>query len=286
MVNHRFSAQIDKLKIAVEQAEAIIIGAGSGLSAASGLCYDDFDFFDALFPQYYEHYLLRSINESTLYQFATVEEQYAFWTRFIFFIRYNFPAGRPYQDLYRVISGKPHFILTANTDGQFLKSGFNPEIICALQGDYAFFQCSRPCNNAIYDNKRMILTMFSNIMDDAFSVPSDCIPRCPDCGSPLIPNIRNSGVFVEKPWLEKYREFTGLINANSGKDILLLELGAGINTPGIIGDLFEQILQQEHSSLIRINLNVNNLPRLYHAGNAVTIQGGIGIVLAELAKNY
>ena len=130
--------------------------------------------------------------------------------------------------------------------------------------------------------------MLSNIAPDAFSLPDENIPRCQHCGGFLIPNIRNSSAFVETPWIAKYEELNEFVRANKGKNLLLLELGVGVNTPTIIRYPFEFLtLQRKNTSmLIRINLNANNLTLLKNSENAAFIQADIGPVLAELAKDY
>ena len=178
------------LKTAIDQTEAVIIGAGSGLSNAAGLRYDDTDFFNATFPGYQDRYGLHTINEADFYQFPTPGEQYAWWTRLISVIRYQYPPGKPYLDLHRIIRYKNHFVLTTNTDGQFQKAGFNPENICTPQGDLAFFQCSKPCNDTIYPNEKIIQKMFASLALRDFTISPGYIPHCPACGSTLIPNIR------------------------------------------------------------------------------------------------
>jgi NAD-dependent SIR2 family protein deacetylase len=281
------TAQVNTLKTAIEKAGAILIGAGSGLSIASGLSYNDVGTFSVLFPNYHEHYGLQTINEALYYQFPTPEEQYAFLARFIYAIRYNYPAGKPYQNLYHIIKNRNYFILSTNTDGQFLKSGFTQEKIYSPQGDYAFFQCSLPCNNDIYLNEQMIKEMLLNIAPSDFRLPIEHIPHCPNCGSPLIPNIRNNANFVERHWIKKHRELIDLINVNKSKNILLFELGVGTNTPSIIRYPFEQLtLQRRNTTLLRINLNVNNLSLINNSENATIIQADIGTILAELAKDY
>jgi NAD-dependent SIR2 family protein deacetylase len=139
-----------KIKTSLDKAEALIIGAGAGLSAASGLLYDDTDTFNKWFPGYHDRYGLQTINEIMFYHFPTREEYYAFWIRLISTIRYNHPAGKPYLDLHRILHDKEYFILTTNTDGQFLKAGFPPEKLCTPQGDYTYFQCSLPCNTELH----------------------------------------------------------------------------------------------------------------------------------------
>jgi NAD-dependent SIR2 family protein deacetylase len=240
-----------------------------------------------LFPGYTEHYGLQTINEAAFFNFPTQEEQYAFWVRFVSAIRYKFPAGKPYMDLYKIVRGKNYYILTTNYDGQFHKSGFTLDRICSPQGDLAFFQCKRPCNTEIYHNEKMVNAMMVHLKNGSFILPEEHIPRCSQCGSPLVPNIRSSDAFVEKPWIESYGKINELIQVHRGKNILLLELGVGVNTPGIIRYPFEQLaLQRKNTTLVRINLNMNHLTLLSKAENAMQIQEDIGTVLAELAKNY
>jgi NAD-dependent SIR2 family protein deacetylase len=273
--------QVDQLKTAIEQAKLIIIGAGSGLSSASGLRYDDFNFFNTIFPNYHKRYGLQTINEALFFRFPTPEEQYAFWARLISVIRYKFPPGKAYKGLCKIVQYNPHFVLTTNTDGQFLKSGFIHDEICSPQGDLAYFQCSRPCNNIIYPNEKMIKEMLPNILPDEFRLPTEHIPLCPQCGNYLVPNIRTGNNFVEKPWIKNYAKLNELISVCKGKNILLLELGVGVNTPGIIRYPFEQLaLQRKNTTLFRINLNINHLTLLSKAGNAVQIQADIGTILS------
>ncbi|GHV71923.1 hypothetical protein AGMMS49928_26200 [Spirochaetia bacterium] len=274
------------LKTALKEVDTIIIGAGSGLSTAAELRYDDANFFTATFPGYREHYGLRTINEADFYPFPTPEEQYAYWTRLISTIQ-NYPPGKPYLDLHRIIRDKNYFILTTNTDGQFQKAGFPPEKICTPQGDLAFFQCSKPCTDELYPNNQMIQKLLASIGPHDFAIKPEHIPRCPNCGNPLIPNIRRDNTFVEKPWIEQYQKLIELINAHKGKNILLLELGVGINTPGIIRYPFEHLtLQRNNTFLVRINLKTDNLSLLANSDKAAIIQADIGPLLEELAKEY
>jgi NAD-dependent SIR2 family protein deacetylase len=275
------------IKTAIVKTDLIIVGAGSGLSTAAGLVYDDPKTFTAWFPSYREHYGLHTINEASFYQFPSPEEYYAYWSRFISKVRYKYPAGKPYFDLYRILENKDYFILTTNTDGQFLKSGFDPEKICTPQGDYAFFQCSRPCNGKVYHNEEMIEKILSQIGNNDFAIKTEDIPRCPDCGSMLVPNIRTAANFVEEPWIKNYMEINNLLSAHKGKNILLLELGVGYNTPNIIRFPFELLtLQRKNTELIRISLAAERISLVGDAVNATIIQTDIGTVLHELAKQY
>jgi NAD-dependent SIR2 family protein deacetylase len=281
--NTSLQANTAIIKTALEKADLVVVGAGAGLSTSAGIRFNDEAVFAAWFPGYRERYALRTINEAYFTPFPTLEEQYAFWSRFISRSRYQHPAGKPYLDLYRILQNKNHFILTTNTDGQFLKAGFSPEIICTPQGDYAFFQCSRPCNNKIYHNEKMIRTMLSHIGNTDFAIQPEYIPHCPDCGSHLIPNIRTIDNFVEDPWMEKYTGIDNLLNAHWNKRVLFLELGVDNNTPRIIRIPFElRTIHHKNVELIRINQDINTLSLLTKAENAAIIQGEIGAILSKL----
>jgi NAD-dependent SIR2 family protein deacetylase len=275
------------IKATLDKSEALIIGAGSGLSTAAGLDYADVDFFNTLFPGYYNRYGLQSIYEADFYPFPTPEEQYAYWFKSISAIRYAFPPGKPYLDLHRIIKEKNHVILTTNTDGQFFKSGFDLEKICFPQGDLSFFQCSKPCNDELYPNENTVKEILSHTGDTDFAIPAADIPRCPHCGSPLIPNVRRSKKFVGKPWTAKYEMLNDFLDANRGKKMLFLELGVGFNTPGIIRHEFEFLfMTRKYAQMIRINLNVIEISLIHNEDRAAIIQGDLGPILGKLAEDY
>jgi NAD-dependent SIR2 family protein deacetylase len=275
------------LKTALDKTEALIIGAGAGLSNAAGLAYDNAETFNTLFPGYHDRYGLKNISEADFYPFPTPEEQYAYWIRSIAAIRYKFPPGKPYLDLYRIIKDKNHVILTTNTDGQFFKSGFDTEKICFPQGDLAYFQCSTPCTDELYPNEQTVKDILSRIGATDFAAPVADIPRCPHCGSPLIPNVRQNKNFVGKPWLEKYEMLNDFLEANRGKKMLFLELGVGFTTPGIIRNEFEFLfMMRKYAEMIRINLNVVEITLLYKEDRAAVIQGDLGVILNKLAGGY
>jgi NAD-dependent SIR2 family protein deacetylase len=275
------------LKAAIDKAEALIIGTGAGLSAAAGLAYDNADTFNALFPGYHDRYGLKTISEADFYHFPTPEEQYAYWVKSIAAIRYDYPPGKPYLDLYRIVKDKNHVILTTNTDGQFIKSGFDPGKICFPQGDLSFFQCPTPCTDERYPNEQTVKQILSHISDTDFSVPTADIPRCLHCSNPLVPNVRMNKNFVEKPWIEKYEMLNDFLDANRGKKMLFLELGVGFNTPGIIRREFEFLfMMRKYAEMIRINLNVIEISLIHKEDRAAVIQGDLGPILQKLAEEY
>jgi NAD-dependent SIR2 family protein deacetylase len=275
------------LKTALDKTEALLIGAGAGLSAAAGLDYDHADTFNTLFPGYHDRYGMKSINEADFYQFPTPEEQYAYWIRNIAAIRHSYPPGKPYLDLYRIIKNKNYAILTTNTDGQFFKSGFDPGKICFPQGDLAYFQCSTPCSDELFPNEQTVKELRSRLSDTDFAIPAADIPCCPHCGNPLITNVRRTDKFVEKPWIEKYQMLNDFLAENRGKKMLFLELGVGFNTPGIIRYEFEFLFKiRKYAEMIRINLNVLEISLIHAEDRATIIQGDLGPILSKLAEEY
>jgi NAD-dependent SIR2 family protein deacetylase len=249
-----FRDSIDAIKRELDSANAILVGAGAGLSAAAGLLYTDFETFRTWFPGYHERYGLRYIYQAAFFDFPSIEEYYAYWARHITKIRYDFPVGKPYTDLRTILDGRNYFVLSTNADGQFEKVGFDTTRLCTPQGDYAFFQCSTPCRETIYPNRQIVSSMLSSIGEHEFAIRTEDIPRCPNCGEPLVPNLRKDSRFVEAPWLGRFDDFRAFVrDALSGR-LLLLELGVGFNTPGIIRFPFEDMVSQRtNTAMIRIN---------------------------------
>ncbi|MDO4536320.1 MAG: Sir2 family NAD-dependent protein deacetylase, partial [Clostridium perfringens] len=254
---------IKRIKELIDNVDYVLVGAGAGLSAAGGINYLDEKLAEKWFPEY------KGLNLNSIAQIQSafwdltednVLAYWGYWSRHIYNIRYKIGATKPYLDLYKLLKDKEHFIITTNVDGQFEKAGFKKENIFAPQGEYAFFQCSKPCSNELYDNKEMINTMVENI-EDKFYIREEDIPLCPKCGSFLVPNLRKDNFFVEKPHFKTLSAFNDFIEKAKGKNLVLLELGVGYNTPVIIKYPFENITLEypKNTTLIRINLGENTV---------------------------
>jgi NAD-dependent SIR2 family protein deacetylase len=249
-----FQPEARKLRQLINQADAVLIGAGAGLSAASGHLYMDFAAFKNWFPGYHERYGLRFIYEADFFEFPTREEYFAYWARHILKARFQSPAGKTYRDLFKLVGNLNYFVLTTNVDGQFAKAGFDSQRICTPQGDFAYFQCSKPCSNELYYNEPIIQAMLAGIDNDSFTIRSHDIPLCPRCGRMLEPNIRKDANFVEEPWMEKYVDLEDFLAKSKSGKLVILELGAGFNTPSIIRFPFEKTAATYSKSfLIRVN---------------------------------
>lgn len=248
----------------IKSADYVLIGAGSGLSAAGGLNYGDSKLFKEWFPKLSE-LDIETIREAISLYWQVDDSNrrnfWAYWANHINKIRYEALALKPYLELFDIVKDKNHFIITTNVDGQFIKTGFDNEKIFAPQGDYGLFQCDKPCCDKLYDNKIFIDKMISNMNNDKFTVQEADIPRCPKCGSYLSKNLRVDGTFVESPHMKKQKDYIDFVNNSTDGKLVLLELGVGFNTPVIIRWPFEKITSKHpNASLIRMNIDYPEVP--------------------------
>ena len=227
-----YSAEIERLKKEIETADAVVIGAGAGLSTAAGFTYSG-ERLQKYFGDFVEKYGFRDMYSGGFYAFSTPEELWAYWSRYIYINRYMDVDNGTYKRLYELMKDKDHFVITTNVDHQFQKAGFNKKRLFYTQGDYGLWQCSEPCHQKTYDNEETVRAMFEQQKD--MRVPSELVPRCPICGKPMSMNLRADDTFVEdEGWhlaAERYEDF---LQDHDGQHILFLELGVGMNTPGII----------------------------------------------------
>lgn len=226
------SAEIDRLKNEIETADAIVIGAGSGLSTAAGFTYSG-ERFEKYFSDFIEKYQFRDMYSGGFYPFESLEEHWAYWSRYIYINHYMDVDNGTYKGLFKLVKDKDYFVLTTNVDHQFQKAGFDKHRLFYTQGDYGLFQCSQPCCQETYDNEACIQDMLKTQKN--MRIPTEPIPHCPKCGKPMTMNLRADDTFVQdKGWYraaERYEEF---LRRHKNLHILFLELGVGYNTPVII----------------------------------------------------
>lgn len=227
-----YSEQIKKLKNEIETADAIVIGAGAGMSASSGLSYSG-ERFEKYFADFHEKYGITDMYAGGFYPFDTLEEYWAWWSRHIFINRYDAPSGSSYLDLLRLVKGKDYFVLTTNVDHQFQLTGFDKRRLFYTQGDYGLWQCSAACHNKTYDNEAVVRKMTEKQHD--MKIPAELIPKCPVCGRPMTMNLRCDDIFVQGAgWYTAATRYDDFIRRHRNLHILFLELGVGFNTPAII----------------------------------------------------
>ena len=230
--NNSFARQIDRLGAALQDADAVLFGAGAGLSTAAGLTYSG-ERFQKHFADFAAKYGIRDMYSGGFYPFPSPEEYWAWWSQHILVNRYDVPAGRPYLDLLRLVRDKDCFVLTTNVDHQFQLAGFDKARLFYMQGDYGLWQCSKPCHQRTYDNEQTVRQMVKTQKD--MRISSELVPRCPICGAPMTMNLRCDDTFVQDTgWYAAQKRYSDFLQAHEHAKILLLELGVGFNTPGII----------------------------------------------------
>ena len=233
------SVQIPKLKTALDEADAVIIGAGAGLSTSAGFTYNG-ERFHKYFADFEAKYGFHDMYSGGFYPYATPEEHWAYWSRYILINRYTDAPKPVYKELFRLVKDKDCFVITTNVDHCFQKAGFDKKRLFYTQGDYGLLQCSEPCCQETWDNEAVIRQMVAEQKD--MKIPSALIPRCPHCGKPLTMNLRSDDRFVEdEGWHEAAGRYANFLRTREGQKMLFLELGVGYNTPVIIKYPFWQM---------------------------------------------
>ncbi len=249
-----YSDKIIQAQKAIREADFIVIGAGAGLSDAAGLKYMG-ERFTKNFEDFIRKYHFTDLYSSSFYPFETEEERWAYWAKHISLNRYETPATELYIDLLKLVQHKNYFVLTTNVESQFRKAGFNEQRIFATQGDYGLLQCARACHSKLYNNEDLVKEMTDSIHD--CKIPTELVPYCPVCGGKMDVNLRKDHNFVEdKNWNLANERYSDFLKKAAVGNTVLLELGVGFNTPGIIRYPFERMIYQNQAqTLIRINKN-------------------------------
>ncbi len=230
---------IECLKQEIKTTDTIVIGAGAGLSTAAGFTYTGQRFEDN-FSDFIKKYGFRDMYSGGFYPFKSFEEHWAYWSRYIYINRYMDVDNGTYRRLFEMVKDKDYFVLTTNVDHQFQKAGFDKKRIFYTQGDYGLFQCSEPCCQKTYDNEKIIRRMYYEQKD--MRIPSELIPRCPECGRPMTMNLRADDRFVQdEGWYKAAERYENFLRTRNNQHILFLELGVGFNTPTIIKYPFWQM---------------------------------------------
>lgn len=274
---------VKEVKKQIECADAIVIGAGAGLSTSAGFTYSG-KRFERYFPDFIEKYGFRDMYFAGFYPYGTLEEYWAYWSRYIDINRYQNVPKSVYYDLYRLVQEKDYFVLTTNVDHCFQKAGFDKNRLFYTQGDYGLWQCSKPCHNKTYDNETIVKKMVAE--QENMRIPSGLVPYCPVCGAPMSMNLRADRTFVEDDgWHAAAGRYQDFIDCHKGMKILYLELGVGGNTPGIIKYPFWQMTYENPNAVyICVNLQKAYIPAEIKK-QSICLAYDIGDVLKQLFAN-
>ena len=264
-----YEDKLSDIKELTANADAIVIGAGAGLSTSAGFTYSG-ERFDKYFSDFKERYKFTDMYSGGFYPYETLEEHWAFWSRYIYINRYMDTPKPVYDNLYELVKDKDYFVITTNVDHCFQKAGFDKHRLYYTQGDYGLFQCSEPCHKKTYDNediiRKMVMAQGYEFKEDGslylpdgrnlkLTVPSELVPYCPECGKPMSMNLRADNTFVEdEGWHVAAKRYEQFLERHKNLNIVFIELGIGYNTPVIIKYPFWQMTDKwQHAHYICLN---------------------------------
>jgi len=284
------------LKQALAEADTVIVGAGAGLSTSAGFVYSG-ERFEEYFSDFAAKYHFADMYSGGFYPYASQEEFWAYWSRYIWVNRYMDAPKPVYEECLSLIKDQDYFVLTTNVDHCFQKAGFDRKRLFYTQGDYGLFQCSEPCHGKTYENadaiRSMVLSQGWKIQEDnrlvvpegvtlKMTVPAEMLPVCPVCGKPLTMNLRSDDRFVEdEGWHRAAERYENFLRTRGGK-MLFLELGVGYNTPVIIKYPFWNMTAKNPGATYAcVNYGEAVCPEQIR-DRSICIDGDIGEILAKL----
>ena len=276
-----YSESMERLKAALQDCDAVVIGAGAGLSTAAGFTYTG-ERFEQHFSDFAQKYGIQDMYSGGFYPFPTQEAFWAYWSRYIYINRYQDAPKPVYDDLLKLVQDKDYFVITTNVDHCFQKAGFDKKRLFYTQGDYGLFQCSEPCCQETFDNEAVIREMVKR--QENMKIPTELLPTCPHCGKPLTMNLRSDNKFVEdEGWHRAAERYENFLRTRAGQKILFLEFGVGYNTPVIIKYPFWQMTAKNPKAIYAcINQGQAVCPQEIER-QSICINADIGQVLQSLS---
>lgn len=261
----------------------MVIGAGAGLSASAGFIYNG-ERFEQYFSDFRAKYGFEDMYTGGFFPFATQEEHWAYWSRYIWVNRYTDAPEPVYDALLALVADKDYFVLTTNVDHCFQKAGFDKKRLFYTQGDYGLFQCSGPCCQETWDNEELICRMMEEQRD--MRIPTKLLPRCPKCGKPLTMNLRSDDTFVQdKGWYAAAQRYEDFLRRHKGSSMVFLELGVGYNTPGIIKYPFWNMTAQNPKAVYAcLNAGKTYTPKEI-LSQSIAINHDIGGVFDQIVRD-
>ena len=275
------SEPLERLQAALRDCDAVVIGAGAGLSTSAGFVYTG-ERFKKYFSDFAEKYGIKDMYSGGFYPFATPEEHWAYWSRYIYINRYMDAPKSVYENLLKLVADKDYFVVTTNVDHCFQKAGFDKRRLFYTQGDYGLFQCSEPCCQETFDNETVIRQMIER--QENMKIPTELLPTCPHCGKPMTMNLRCDDTFVEDDgWHRAAERYENFLRTRAGGKILFLEFGVGYNTPVIIKYPFWQMTAKNpNATYVCINQGQAVCPQEIER-QSVCIHADIGQILQSLS---
>lgn len=277
-------SQAETLHQLIEEAEAIVIGIGAGMSAAAGFTYVGKRFTDA-FPDFIKKYRLFDMLQASLFEYEDLQEFWAFQSRFSLLNYFDQPVGQPYVDLREILKAKNYHVITTNADNAFYAAQFDMDKVFRIQGEYGLWQCSEHCHQQTYHDEALIRQMVAEQAD--MKIPAELIPYCPKCGAGLEINKRTEekGMVEDGHFHEQKDRYEAFLQENEGKKILFLEIGVGHTTPQFIRNPFQQMTSENPNALfVTMNQKDYFIPHEIRP-QTVRITDDIAEVFADMTRN-
>lgn len=259
-MNKNFSEQIQKTKEWLKGADAVLLGAGAGLSAAAGYDFTDRNAFAERYPGMLQYGFRCKLDLMGVWELPQ-ELTWGYYLPHVKETRFGAAPEGVYTQLHALVSGLDFFVKTTNADGLFERSGFARDRIFTPQGDYARYQCLRPCTQEAFATEPLFARYLPLIDGRTQTLPKGKTPGCPRCGGPTFLNVRGGDWFVETPYLEEARRYESFLKKNAHKKLVVLDIGSGFNTPMWIRWPAERlVLNNPSARLVRINLHHPEVP--------------------------
>ena len=276
-----YENELKKLRMAFEESDAVIIGAGSGLSTSAGYEFAG-ERLKKHFGDFVNKYGMADMYTGCFADFETNEERWAYWSRWAWINRYEEIPKDTHRKLLELLAGKDYFVLTTNIDHTFQRSGFPKEKLCYTQGDFGLFQCQKPCHPATYDNYETLKKMIAEARD--MRIPAELIPHCPKCGREMDFNLFWDDTFVrDEGWHTAHDRYEEYLSYHETGRILYLELGVRFNSPGVIKFPFWNMAAKNPDAIYAsINLTNPCYPALLE-DRSIVISRDIDAVIRDLA---
>ena len=275
-----YSDNIKRLNEEIKTADAVLIGAGAGMSTSAGFAYDG-ERFKRYFADFEAKYGFHDMYSGGFYPYETFEEYWAWWSRCILVNRYDVTAGKPYTDLLELVKDKDYFVLTTNVDHKFQLAGFDKKRLFYTQGDYGLWQCSKPCHDKTYDNESAVRKMVAEQKD--MKISTQLIPKCPVCGAPMAMNLRcDDTFFQDSGWYAAQSRYEDFIRRHENTCVLFFELGVGGNTPVIIKYPFWQMTAKNKKAVYALVNFAESMCQNEIADLSIFINDDIGDVLRQI----
>lgn len=266
----------------IRDAKVVLIGAGAGMSAAAGIDYTDTGRFRQLFPVMYKRGF-RNNYQLMGYQGLSPAIIWGYHAMHVQNVAYDNREAAVYQQLFSLVGDKEYFVITSNVDTMFEKNGFDPARIFTPQGNYKLMQCLRPCSDDTYDTRPILDKLLAHLDPVTHEISdTSAIPRCPKCGGEMFMNVRGGRWFIEKPYEQQGARFQSWVHEHLHTPMLIMDLGTGFNTPGVVRWPVEQITYHNPAAfLLRFNRDHPEVPAEI-ADRSLQLRGNIDELLAML----